>query len=71
MKDFNTSSKITLDIYNTKAEITFPNSDLTSDEVVRAFCSLMIAQTFYPASIINSLREIADDLEENFSIDKK
>lgn len=55
-------TKITLENDGVKNTIEFEN-DLTGTELLNAFCSLMIGQTYLVNTVKQALREVLDEYE--------
>lgn len=62
--------KITLEIYNRSITIDI-DDDINSDDTIKDFCSLMFAQGYMISSIISSLKDTAEDLEEQIKLCNK
>ncbi len=62
--------KITLEMYDKSSTINIHN-DANSDDTIKDFCSLMFAQGYMISSIISSLKNIAEDLEEQIKLCNK
>lgn len=60
-------TKITLEIDGTVNTIEF-SEDLNGSELLRAFCSLMIGQTYLICTVKQALKEVADGFRQDTTL---
>lgn len=61
-------TRLTLEIEGETIMYETPNNDLNAMDILRAFYGEMIGHTFQPVSLVNVMRDLADEIEE--SLDK-
>lgn len=61
-------TRLTLEIDGDTIMYETPYSDLDAMDILRAFYGEMIGHTFQPVSMVNVMRDLADEIEE--SLDK-
>lgn len=57
-------TRLTLEIDGDTFVYESPHCGLDAMEILRAFYGEMIGHTFHPVSLINVMRELADEIEE-------
>lgn len=61
-------TKITLEIDKRIVSIELPYNDVTAEELIKGFCSLMYGQTFLICTIKDALRDTAQDYREDIEL---
>ena len=59
--DDNPPTKLQLTTYDQTISWEVNHSDLTTDELIEAFYNVLVAHTFHPLSIIESMKQFIDD----------
>lgn len=57
----NPPSRLTLECYDKKVTVEWPGSDISATDVIDALFGIMIAQTWDPTVVINSMKEFVDE----------